>query len=155
MKTKFLIIIGMFVFSLVIPQGFSQCIYNEDWYDAPCFDTGPVSHFEFYMAWGPYYDHKGSEWMETKRIELHQAIEQGSIEEWVKKIENHNVYQYYLSTNEIQSHLSYDQYVVELDPNFLTSGGFIVETRHDYILIIIISIVFSGVTALFYFKKRK
>ena len=61
--------------------------------------------------------------METKRIELQQAIEQGILEEWVEKIENHNVYQYYLSTNEIQSHLPQDRYFVNLEPNFLTSGG--------------------------------
>ncbi len=120
MKTRLLIIAIMTVLPLILPQGFSQCIYNDDWPDAPCFDTGPVSHMEFNKAWAPYHEHKGAEWMESKRIQLHQAIEQGIVEKWVKKLENHNVYQYYLSTNEIQSHLPYDAHTVKLDPNFKT-----------------------------------
>jgi len=120
MKTRLLMIIGMIVFPLVIQQGFSQCIYNDDWPDAPCFDLGPVSHMEFNKAWAPYYDHKGAEWMETKRIELNQVLEQKITKEWVKVLENHNVYQYYLSRNEIQSQLPYDGLFVTLDPNFVT-----------------------------------
>ncbi len=120
MKTRLLIIIGMIVFPLVIPQGFSQCIYNEDWPDAPCFDMGPVSHLEYYKGWAPYYDFKGAEWMEIKKIEMDQHLENKTIEKWVdEKLENYNVYRYYLSTNEIQSQLPYDTLFVILDLNFI------------------------------------
>lgn len=111
----------MLILPVVFSEGFSQCIYNDDWPDAPCFDMGPVSHLEFNKAWAPYYDHKGSEWMETKRIELNQVLEQGVIEEWVEKLENHNVYQYYLSRNEIPSSLAYDSFFVKYDPTFIPS----------------------------------
>lgn len=117
MKTRILIIIGMITLPLIFPQGFSQCIYNDDWPDAPCFDMGPVSHLEFNKAWAPYYEHKGAEWMETKKVEMNQSLDNGIIIEWVKKLENYNVYQYYLSRNEIQSSLPYDTLYVKLDPN--------------------------------------
>lgn len=119
MKTRILVIIAIIVFPLIFPQGFSQCIYNDDWPDAPCFDTGPVSHSEFNKAWAPYYDHKGAERMEVKRVEMNQALEQGILEEWAKELENYNVYRYYLSRNEIQSQLPYDRMFVTLDPNFV------------------------------------
>lgn len=118
LKIQILLIIGMTVFPLVFQQGFSQCIYNYDWPDAPCFDMGPVTHLEFYKAWAPYYDYKGSEWMETKKVEMNQALEGKIIEEWVNEIENYNVYRYYLSRNEITSSLPYDSFFVNLDPNF-------------------------------------
>ena len=124
MKTRLIIIIGiigMIIFPLIVPEGFSQCIYNEDWPDAPCFDMGPVNHLEYYKGWAPYYDHKGAEWMETKKIEMNQQLENNIIEKWVdEKLENYNVYRYYLSTNEIQSQLPYDTLFVILDLNFLT-----------------------------------
>jgi len=113
----FLILIGIVTFT---QHSFASCIYNEDWPDAPCFDMGPVSHLEFYNAWAPYYDYKGSEWMENKRIEMNQALENKIIEEWVKDLANHNAYQYYLSRNEIPSSLPYDSFFVNLDPNFKT-----------------------------------
>jgi len=110
---------GMIILPLIFPQGFSQCTYNDDWPDAPCFDMGPVSHLKFNKAWAPYYDHKGAEWMEAKRVEMNQSSEKGILEEWVKKLENYNVYRYYLSRNEIQSQLPYDGMFVTLDPNFV------------------------------------
>ncbi|MGY5149555.1 MAG: hypothetical protein ACW9W3_05780 [Candidatus Nitrosopumilus sp. bin_68KS] len=102
-------------------RAYAMCLVNNDWPDAPCFDQGPASHLEFNKAWAPYYEHKGSAWMETKKIELSQALEQGVTEEWVEKLENHNVYQYYLSRNEIQSSLSQDSFFVKLEPTFKTS----------------------------------
>ena len=120
MKSTLLTIIGLIILPVAFPQGFSQCIYNDDWPDAPCFDMGPVSHLEFSKAWAPYYEHKGPEWMETKKVEMNQALENGMAEEWVEDLENYNAYRYYLSTNEIQSHLPYDGLFVKLDPNFKT-----------------------------------
>lgn len=108
---------------LLFPQGFSQCLYNDDWPDAPCFDMGPASHQKFHDAWAPYYEYKGTEWMESKKIELNQALDNGIIEEWVEEIENYNVYRYYLSQNEIQSSLSYDSLFVRLDPDFKTRAS--------------------------------
>jgi len=123
------IFVGMIVLPLIFPQGFSQCIYNDDWSDAPCFDMGPVSHSEFNKAWALYYDYKGKDWMEAKRIEMNQALEQGVLEEWVKKLENHNVYQYYLSRNEIHS-LPYDRLYVKIDPNFVSSEQLLYEPQY-------------------------
>ncbi|MCV0391992.1 MAG: hypothetical protein K5790_01720 [Nitrosopumilus sp.] len=154
MKTKYVItIIGIIfagVFTIITPIVYAQCIYNDDWPDAPCFDTGPVSHLDFNKAWAPYYDHKGSEWMETKRIELHQVLEQGTIEEWVEKLENHNVYQYYLSRNEIQSSLPYDSFFVKYDPTFIPPEYISNET-----LIILFTLILTLITIVSFIMWRK
>ncbi|MCV0409642.1 hypothetical protein [Nitrosopumilus sp.] len=157
MKSRLLIIIGMITLPMILPQGFSQCIYNDDWPDAPCFDTGPVSHLEFNKAWAPYYDHKGSEWMENKRIELNQVLEQGTIEEWVEKLENHNVYQYYLSRNEIQSSLPYDSFFVKYDPNFEppTPVGFFTDEQPSEWLWFVIGGLFMLGILLLIWRMRK
>ena len=118
MKTRLLLIIGIITLPLFVSQGFSQCIYNDDWPDAPCFDMGPVSHQKFYDAWAPYYEYKGEDWMGAKKVEMNQALENQSFEEWAEKLENYNVYRYYLSRNEVQSSLPYDSHSVILDPNF-------------------------------------
>jgi len=68
MKSRLLIIIGFSWISLIIPSAYSMCMVNDDWSDAPCFDMGPVSKLEYQLGWMPYYDHKGSEWMENKKI---------------------------------------------------------------------------------------
>ena len=146
----------------------SQCIYNDYWLDAPCFDTGPVSHLEFYKGWAPYYEHKGSEWMEIKKIELHESIEKNNVEEWAdNSIENYNVYRYYLSTNEIKSHLPYDSFFVVLDPFFTPESNFLgnnddniipsVGYSYDGIVfsIILTCVGVSFIIVMIYWWKRK
>jgi|CryGeyStandDraft_13_1057135.scaffolds.fasta_scaffold07416_6 hypothetical protein len=103
MKTRLLIIIGIITFSFVIPQSFASCIKNEDWSDAPCMDNFPINRVEFQLDWAPYYEYKGSELMESKYVEMQQAINNGTFNEWNDDRENFNVYYYYLSTGKIQN----------------------------------------------------
>jgi hypothetical protein len=141
----------MIILPLILPPGFSMCFYNDDWPDAPCFDQGPASHLEFNKAWAPYYDHKGSEWMETKRVEMNQSIEKGTMEKWVKGLENHNVYQYYLSRNEIQSSLPYDSFFVKYDPNFKSPKSiesFIAEQPPEWLWFVIGGLFMLGMILL-------
>ena len=116
MKAEFLAMAVMLAIPLVAPQGFSICVINEDWPDAPCFDMDPVSEQEYRSAWAPYYDHKGAEFMEGKRIEMNQALEDGVLGEWAGAQENHNVYSYYRATGEIQSQFAYDATFLESSP---------------------------------------
>jgi len=108
MKTRLLVIIGMVVIPLVVSQGFAMCVVNDDWSEAPCFDTGPITKSEFKDAWMPYHDYKGAEWMGFKKTEMFQALDDGVLNEWTKSVENSNVYQYYISTDEIQKQFDYD-----------------------------------------------
>jgi len=101
MKTRLLIIIGMvFVggFVTTIPNVFAACVVNDDWPQKPCLDTPPYSLEDQKQAIGPYYDYKGSEWMEEKKSEMIQALENGNFREWVDAPDDYshwNVYDYY------------------------------------------------------------
>jgi len=82
----------------LIPLGFTQCIQNEDWKEAPCLDgIGNGWYFQKDVdRWTEYYSYKGSEIMEEKYLELDKAIKEDLIEEWTREShENNNVYQYY------------------------------------------------------------
>ena len=84
MKTRLLIIIGMvFVggFVTTIPHVFAACVVNDDWPQKPCLDTPHYSLEDQKQAMGPYYDYKGSEWMEEKKSEMIQALENGNFRE--------------------------------------------------------------------------
>ena len=70
MKTRLLIIIATITISLL---GYTQyadalCIENQDWPDAPCYGCRgchPGLEQEK-LDWAPYYDYKGSTWMDAK-----------------------------------------------------------------------------------------
>lgn len=110
MKSLFFVSIIAYVWVLIIFQNspvFASCAVNADWPAAPCFDTLPVNREEYRMAWAPYYEYKGSEWMETKKAELLQAIEDGTFMEWEGSAENSNVYQYYHSIGLVPNQYEY------------------------------------------------
>ena len=88
-------------------QSFASCAQNEDWPDAPCFDTLPVNRDEYREQWAPYYDYKGSEFMESKKAELLQAIKDDTFMEWEDSAENSNVYQYYHSVGLVTNQYEY------------------------------------------------
>ena len=144
MKIKLLMIIGLVIFPLVVPQSFALCVTNDDWSKAPCFDMGPVTKSEFNKAWAPYYDYKGAEWMESKKIEMNRALNDGILDEWVREIENSNVYQYYISTDEIQRQFDYDFVFRE-------------ETLAYYLEILILSspIIAVGLIILFVIRRKR
>jgi hypothetical protein len=111
MKTLLLVmmIIGASIMFIVFQNtpAFASCAVNEDWPDAPCFDVLPVNREEYRMAWAPYYDYKGSEWMEQKKTEILQAIENGTFMEWEGSVENSNVYNYYHSVGLVPNQYEY------------------------------------------------
>lgn len=120
MKTMIMssIIVGAMIVS-VMPSNslvFASCAVNEDWPNAPCFDVLPVNREEYRTAWEPYYDYKGSEWMETKKTELLLAIESGEFKEWENNTENRNAYQYYYSIGLVPNQHEY--FFFEDDPRY-------------------------------------
>ncbi len=98
MKTRLLIIIGMFLFPLMMPQSFAQCFVNEDWQDTPCLDEiidGKYNQNDV-NRWAEYYQYKGTGTMDEKRSELEQAIKGDNLQNWIDESdENSNVYEYY------------------------------------------------------------
>jgi hypothetical protein len=107
-----LVATGMIITPLTIPQGFALCMINEDWPDAPCWEKRCTGNDEpactdpnwWKERWVPYYDYKGEEWMEIKKIELLDAIETNNFVEWkslTRDSAHDNVYDYYFYMGKI------------------------------------------------------
>jgi len=125
----------------LVQQTSALCEPNKDWPDAPCFDTIPVNRMQYKLAWEPYYDYKGADWMESQKAEMLEAIKEGTFHEWDHDFPNANVYSYYLSIGEVQNQYEYFFFEDEIPPDFSP-------------LILIISIV-GGITAIGVFVAWK
>ena len=116
MKTRLLIIFTTGIIGLLVvtnPQYVDGlCMENQDWLDAPCYgkrcggsDAPACTDPNWWKEkWSPYYDYKGKEWMEIKKIELLDAIESNNFEEWrrlTSDSSNGNVFNYYFYMGEI------------------------------------------------------
>lgn len=98
MKTRILITLIGFSGMFFASQADAMCAVNEDWPQAPCLDTPPYTIEEKKQAWSPYYNYKGSEWMEEKKLEMITALENGNFPKWVSQPDDYshwNVYEYY------------------------------------------------------------
>ena len=109
----------LLVFPVFVLEGFASCIVNEDWYNAPCLDT--ISNGKYDQRevdkWRDYYQYKGTEWMEQKRTEMEQEINNGTIKEWVyQSVQNHNVYSYYYFSGRApdirEYHAGFDEFMI-------------------------------------------
>ena len=105
------------LFENTIPQVFALCEPNRDWQDAPCSDWMPVNRQEFKKSWAAFYDYKGADWMESKKIELLDVIANGTFHEWDHSHENSNVYMYYLSIGQIPNQYEYFFFEDEIPPD--------------------------------------
>lgn len=148
MKATLLIIIGMFVFSILVPEGFSQCVYNDDWPAAPCFDMGKVNKFHYKWAWAPYYIEKGGDVMKSKHTEMHDALKNETIDKWVNSsLQNWNVYNYYRSVGDIQSQFPYDVELIDSYPSQ--------HLEQQIIIILAVTITVLSITCIRYRRNRK
>ena len=90
-----------------MPSSFGLCIENEDWSEAPCFSGRrgiDPSLNQMKQAWSTYYDFKGKEWMESKKQELLNVIQNGTLIEWKKMDDmgaNSNVYTFYFLKGDV------------------------------------------------------
>jgi len=99
-----------------IQESDALCVQSKDWSLKPCFDTGSPSKIEFVERWSPYYEYKGSELMERKKIEMFQSLENKTFEKWVKSSENNenfNIYYYYISTEDVAKQFKTHGFQVE------------------------------------------
>lgn len=77
---------------------FASCIVNTDWPDAPCMDVIVSGRYpqDQVDKWVQYYDYKGAQFMEPKKLELDKAVKEDRLMEWIdESIQNSNVWQYY------------------------------------------------------------
>lgn len=94
--------IGMFGFFAISnpQQADAICVRNQDWSAAPCYGCpGCVPSLEKQKSdWAPYYNYKGTEFMEQKKLEMLDAIKNNQLDEWLgsgPRDQNSNVYRYY------------------------------------------------------------
>lgn len=103
MKIRLLVVLLVLGFACAVffaNDAFGWCPQNEDWPDRPCY----AAHQDFGIEkergdWKPYHDFKGSEWMELKKQEMSQAIQNDELIEWIgltpETQAHRNVYEYY------------------------------------------------------------
>lgn len=140
---------------LVIPSHNVQalCAYDSDWPQKPCYDEPPgPSIIEKRNDWQKYYDFKGKEWMEIKKVEMGSAIGNGTLKEWVEhknepeNYANYNVWYYYWING----------YAPDLDGNYIVNY---VDVRSGPSLLpsyfILIAILGASLILVYVLKKRK
>lgn len=72
------------------------CMPNSDWPLAPCHSTFVPSKKIQQEEWAPYYQYKGAIWMKMMKIQMIDAMKNGTIEDWVTGNQsNYNVWRYY------------------------------------------------------------
>jgi hypothetical protein len=109
MKTLRLpLVIGVMFVSVVFSNSpaFASCIVNTDWPDAPCMDliVGGRYPQDQVDKWAQYYDYKGAQFMESKKIQMDKVISEDRLMEWVNEsIQNSNVWQYYYFSGQAPS----------------------------------------------------
>ena len=92
------VIAGFLASPFVMSESFAQCVVNEDWPQAPCLDMVINECYDSkdVKDWMKYHDYKGQSLMESKKIEMINAIDGEKLQEWESEShENSNVWQYY------------------------------------------------------------
>ena len=79
---------------------------NPDWQEYP-YCPGGCSHEYLKTEWAKYYDMKGAEWMEQKKLEMLSAYESDILYDWIDSDQskaNQNVFTYYFVAGEVPNH---------------------------------------------------
>ncbi len=74
------------------------CLSNSDWPSAPCYGCARCTPDKERQRedWNPYYQYKGTAWMEMMKTQMNSAIQNGTLQEWVGHDQaNYNVWRYY------------------------------------------------------------
>jgi hypothetical protein len=182
MKTRVLIIFAIGIVGIsasAIPIVYAQCLVNEDWPDAPCLDGIINGHYpqKDVNRWAEYYQYKGTVFMEQKRSELDNAIQENSLQGWAdRSIQNRNVYEYYFFSgrdpNTGEYYGQFDEFMIKEsstihDPytdderyqlaNKVPLGGLGINPQFDLVIIVIgIALGFGiAISMMVYWRKRK
>lgn len=117
----FLVTIGLSISFITTYDAFGLCFASPDWPDEPCWGKRCANSDEpacidpnwWKERWAPYYDYKGSEWMEEKKQEMMYAIQNDNLFEWIQLTQDNgthsNVHKYYFYFGEVP----------DLDGNFV------------------------------------
>jgi hypothetical protein len=91
----------LYLGGIILQPAYAACVQDSDWPEKPCLDEPPYAKQDLKAAWEGYHEYKGQTWMEVKKVEMDQAIKDGTLNEWVEyrsapdNFANYNVYFYY------------------------------------------------------------
>jgi len=177
MKKVFAFLV-LLVFPVFLLEGFASCVVNEDWEGAPCLDGISNGRFDQrdINKWSDYYQYKETQWMEQKRSEMNQAINENTLKDWVNQsIQNHNVYSYYYFSGRApdigeyygefeefminESSTIHDPYTdderYQLAERKVPLGGSGIEPEFDWTVIVAVIVGVSLPIGLMFFWRRK
>ncbi|MCV0367677.1 MAG: hypothetical protein K5798_10510 [Nitrosopumilus sp.] len=102
----FLVLMGFAISPYLVSDSFGLCVENQDWQDAPCYGCrGCYPGLEQEkIDWLPYYDFKGSTWMNAKKQQLETAMHNNSLREWFEQSDSgahKNVHRYYFLQGDV------------------------------------------------------
>ncbi len=150
---SFAILNLVFMTNSVARPVYADCAQDNDWTDKPCLDTPPYQRADLKEAWEPYYEYKGAAWMEMKKAEMDQAIDDGRLEDWVEyrsepnNFANYNVYFYYYLNDQAPEINNAGRIIADDSASLSYSATWLIAT---------IGIAVSGTAAiLFVFKKLR
>jgi hypothetical protein len=139
----------------------ASCTVNTDWPDAPCMDVIEGDHYpqDQVDRWAAYYDYKGTQFMESKKIQMDNAIKEDRLIGWVNEsIQNSNVWQYYYFSGQAPS--PYPQKIGfdiihrnNTSPqNFMTPYN---PEQNTYLHWILVLIVIGMIVTVFVIRKKR
>lgn len=151
---------------------FGPCIDNADWPSAPCYPPADIPLEKLKEDWQGYYHYKGKDWMEMKKLEMQEAIKNGTLEDWKKEgpPQSHsNVHFYFYINGEVpdidgkyvyEHYSETEQQTETLNEDIKIEKGFIDITNihswiENYLILIVISIVSIVVALSIFFSKKR
>ena len=111
------VIFAVLLFAFAVDNSFGLCAENKDWPDAPCMDMIENGHYPQHQVdrWSEYYDYKGKQFMESKKQEMNQSIQDDTLQQWVDESnQNYNVWTYYHFSGEAPGSYPYHDAAFEL-----------------------------------------
>ena len=126
--------------SILFPSTYASCVGDYDWPQRPCYDTSPGPTIDqMKQEWQVYYQFKGKDWMEMKKVEMDSAIKDGTLKEWTEygsssdNFANWNVWYYYHLNGQAPDLQPYytenatkDNFKLIISYYYVSSGGFII-----------------------------
>jgi len=112
LRLFFILFTSFIIIGFALDDVFAPPSVNPDWQSYP-YCPGGCSQTRLIEEWAKYYDIKGEEWMEQKKLELFNAQENRTLNGWIDSDPtkaNQNVHTYYYILGEIP----------DFDGNFLS-----------------------------------
>jgi len=131
-RTSILVIaiaISTSLFILASKDVDAMCVLDQDWPAKPCYDTYPplpLTMSEWQQLWNDYYEFKGKDWMEQKKLEMDGAIKSDTLTEWIESgygsqnFTNYNVWFYYYVNDMSPAPLGYELNEISNDEEILS-----------------------------------